>query len=155
MISFGFPESASGYGIRENAGSIQIKNSGGSWAAPGSAADLTLLTLQVGTISTTVGLHTLQIGTISGTVGLNTLAIGTVSNSLGLLSLQVGTISGSLTSLLNTFSATHAAPQTITGTLTGTTPVFGNTSSYLGNPNAWGEVYFGSTPYLVPLYALS
>lgn len=156
MISFGLPMSSSGHGIRDNAGVIECKSVGGSWTPVGSdPADLTQLILQVGTISTTVGLHTLQIGTISGTVGLNTLAIGTVSNSLGLLSLQVGTISGSLSGLLNTFSATHAAPQVVTGTFTGTVNVFGTLTSVLGNPNAWFEIYIGATPYLMPLYALS
>jgi len=34
-MNFGATRGSSGYGIRDNAGTIEIKNSGGSWAAPG------------------------------------------------------------------------------------------------------------------------
>jgi hypothetical protein len=34
-FNFGSTTGTSGYGIRDNAGTIEIKNSGGSWAAPG------------------------------------------------------------------------------------------------------------------------
>ncbi len=34
-LNFGGTEGDSGYGIRDNGGTIEMKNSGGSWAAPG------------------------------------------------------------------------------------------------------------------------
>lgn len=37
-LSFGTLRGASGYGIRDNAGTIEIKNSGGNWAAPAGGA---------------------------------------------------------------------------------------------------------------------
>ena len=37
-VNFGIAESTSGYGIRDNGGTLQFKNSGGSWSAFGSSA---------------------------------------------------------------------------------------------------------------------
>jgi hypothetical protein len=104
-IFFGLPLSSSGYGIRDNAGVIQVKNAGGNWTSPIAESalqlgtisnNLSLLTLAVGTNSGTIAAHTLQLGTMSGTIGLNTLAIGTLTTTVGLNTLAIGTMSNTI-----------------------------------------------------------
>jgi hypothetical protein len=46
-INFGNTSGTGGYGIRDNAGTIEIKNSGGSWAAPGGSSGLTIGTTTI------------------------------------------------------------------------------------------------------------
>lgn len=69
-LNFGVPLGANGYGIRDNDGTIQFKNRGGAWGAPGGSSDVSALQASVSTLNTTVALHTLQIGTLSTSVGL-------------------------------------------------------------------------------------
>jgi hypothetical protein len=97
-IFFGLPLSSSGYGIRDNAGVIEVKNAGGSWTSP-----IAENTLQLGTMSTTIGLHTLALASLS-----NTIVTGVISASGAV------TISGSVSH--GTYSA--SAGGTIKGYIT-------------------------------------
>lgn len=154
-INFGVVTGVNGYGIRDNAGSIECKNSGGSWASctgggGGGSGTVTSVDVSGGSTGlTTSGGPVTVSGTI--TIGglLNVAFGGTGSTTLSGLLKGNGT-SGVQTAVPNT---DYQVPVTLTTTGSSGAATFNGTT--LNIPQYAGTTYTGTYPVQVIGSAIS
>jgi hypothetical protein len=96
-INFGLTTGSSGYGIRDNAGTIECKNSGGAWAACATAATTTFAAGTVSapgwavTTDTDTGLYEATANTLSiSTGGVEALRALTTASAVDYLTVKPG-----------------------------------------------------------------
>lgn len=113
-LNWGAVSGTNGYGIRDNAGSMEFKNSGGSWAGLGSGGGGTLTTLTAGTgITFSSGATCTITCTINATGGTNFFTNFLASTSLTTGSLlEAGNFNATSTTAINTFSGNVAIGST-------------------------------------------
>jgi hypothetical protein len=158
-LNWGTTAGSGGYGIRDNAGTVECKDSGGAWAAcaagtayfsrvgtvlsPATAGD----TLNLGTAALTSGAATIQGLTVG--LGVNAVAGNT---AVGVNALRTGTLSGGNNTgvgnavLYNLTAGTFNAAvgqQAGSGITTGSTNVAIGASALLGNQTGAGNVAIG------------
>lgn len=94
-LNFGDTDGTTGYGLRDNAGAVQFKNSGGAWAGLGGGSTITAATATVSTEETTTSVTYADLATSGPAV---TVTIGPSGILLvGIKSLLANTVAGSRT----------------------------------------------------------
>lgn len=116
-INWGTARSASGYGFRDSAGTIQVKNSGGSWvsvtSAGGAPTDATYIT-QTANASLT---NEQPLAALASALLVNTTSTGVVSAYTGT------TCTNQFARALNALGVATCASVSLTADVTGTLPV--------------------------------
>lgn len=116
-VNFGTGRSSSGYGFRDSAGTIQVKNSGGSWvsvtSAGGAPTDATYIT-QTANASLT---NEQPLAALASALLVNTTSTGVVSAYTGT------TCTNQFARALNALGVATCASVSLTADVTGTLPV--------------------------------
>lgn len=116
-VNFGTGRSSSGYGFRDSAGTIQVKNSGGSWvsvtSAGGAPIDATYIT-QTANASLT---NEQPLAALASALMVNTTSTGVVSAYTGT------TCTNQFARALNALGVATCASVSLTADVTGTLPV--------------------------------